>query len=147
MAVKRLGMGDSGTIDGAGLLLVVAVPSIAGAVVGALVGGPQHRVLGGALGFGAGIIATQVFIAVVAARSAALMNAPPVTVTTLKNPGNLYLVSSTTGGDAYTQAMAAGFHVDGSQQGKTEVQAVWQGANGAAVPAGLLVKQSAALAQ
>jgi hypothetical protein len=147
MAVKRLGMGDSGTVGGAGPLVVVVGPPIVGTVVGALVGGPQHRVLGGAIGFGAGVAAFLAFSAYMSARNKALMNSPPVVVTALKNPGNPYMVSSTTGGDTYAQATAAGFHVDGSQQGKAQVQAIWQGANGAAVPAGLSVVQSAALAQ
>jgi hypothetical protein len=141
-------MGDSGTIGGPGVIAVVIGPPIAGAIVGALVGGPEHRVLGGAIGFGAGVAAFLAYSAYVQARSKALMNAPPVVVTALKNPGNPYQVSSTTGADVVVQATAVGFHVDGSQpHGAGPIQAVWQGANGAAVPAGLSVTQAAALAQ
>jgi hypothetical protein len=146
MTPKRLGVGDSGTIGGPGPLLLVAGPPVVGAIVGAVVA-PKARLLGGLIGFAAGIVTTQVVIAIVAARSDALMNAAPIAVTALKNPGSPYLVSSTTGGDVVAQATTAGFHVDGSQpHGVGPIQALWSGANGATVPAGLSVKQSAALA-
>jgi Na+/proline symporter len=148
MKPRQLGVGaDSGAIGGIGPLLVVVGPPAVGAVVGALVW-QKHRVYGGLLGLATGVVATQVYIAVVQAQSTALSNAPPVVVTALRNPGYPVSLTSTTGGDVVAQATAAGFHVDGSQpHGTGPITAIWEGANGAPVPAGLKAMQSAALAQ
>jgi hypothetical protein len=133
-------------IGGAGALLFMYGPPIVGTVAGAIID-KKNRLRGGAIGFGAGVAAFFALNAYVQAKNDQLLNAPPVTVTNLKNPGNPYMVSSPNG-DVVALATAAGFHVDGSQpHGAGPIQAVWQGADGAPVPAGLFVQQPAALAQ
>ena len=132
---------------GPGFVLVVFGPPVVGTALGALVAGAGHRVIGGAIGFGVGVAAIMAFNAYTSAKTKALMNAPPVNVTALKNNGYPYTLTSTTGGDIVAQATAAGFHVDGSQpHGAGPITALWQGSDGAAVPAGISATQSAALA-
>jgi hypothetical protein len=139
-SMKALGAGapyDSGAIGGPWLPLVVIGPPVVGTVAGILLGGPKHRVLGGAIGFGAGVGAFLVFRAAVQAHQDALMKAGPQPVSILKAQFP-YQVTSTSGGDAVAAATAAGFHVDGSvAPGPGPIPAVWQGADGAPVPAGL----------
>jgi Na+/proline symporter len=147
MEPRRLGVGDTQNIGGSGALLVLYGPAVAGTVLGALIW-QKHRIYGGLLGLAAGIATTMATTAVVQARSTALSNAPPVAVTTLRNSGYPVTLTSTTGGDVIAQATAAGFHVDGTQpHGAGPITAVWEGANGAPVPAGLKAMQSAAMAQ
>ncbi len=140
-------MADSGTIGGVGPILVVVGPAAVGLALGAFLGGKNHRLMGAAIGGVAGAAATFGFIQYNNARNTALMNAPAVVVTSLRSNGFPYILSTTTGGDIVTQATAAGFHVDGSQpHGVGPIQAIWQGANNAPVPAGISAMQSAASA-
>lgn len=134
-------------IGGWGTILVIYGPPIAGAGIGAWLGGPKRRFMGGLIGLAVGVGVDAAYVAWVNAKNNALMKAPPVAVSNLKNPGYGYILVSTTGGDVVQQATATGFHVPGSEpHGAGPITAYWQGANGAPVPAGLKATQSAALA-
>jgi hypothetical protein len=130
--MKRIGVGDSGTIGGAGPIIVVVGPPVVGAVIGALVGGSKHRVLGGSIGLGAGIAAVWAYTYVQGQAQVILS-----TASTLQT-GATYQLTRTDGGDPTAAAQAAGFTGIAPLNGT--IIGVWSGANGALVPTGLIAK-------
>lgn len=117
----------------AGAVLLFAGAMVVGGVGGALIGGPKHRVLGGALGIGAGILAVKLAAAV---RNATPRPAlPPVTSL---HTGQDYLLSGseTVAGGTALAATSAGFTNVGPNANGV-IHGVWGGADGAPVPAGI----------
>lgn len=127
----------SDNIGGTGFLLVMFGPPIAGGVIGAIVGGKQHRVLGGLAGFGAGVAAAFAYVAYVSHQSQQAVAANLLPATTLQT-GVSYGLSLTSGGDPTSAAQAAGFTSIANINGT--ILGTWSGANNAPVPAGFIAK-------
>jgi hypothetical protein len=136
-------MGDN--IGGIWPFLAVFVPPVLGTTIGAVMGGPQHRVKGGLIGFGAGIAAIFAIGAVINYRNQTQVAASMVSRSTL-NQGATYALTHTDGSNPTAdEATAAGFTsvqllTGGATGPNGELVGTWIGADNAPVPAGLVAR-------
>lgn len=134
--MQRIGMGDSGSAPGGAgaLAVIIGVPAVA-IGGGALIGGPNHRLLGGLIGLAVGVAAVGII-----GKVGASMPAPALPPVTALQTGVAYQLSSVSGGDVTAAASAAGFTNVGPNASGSII-GTWSGANGATVPAGIVAKQ------